>query len=295
MRQFILGKKTAYASGTDLLKVADGAIGFAYTKDGEDGATLAISADGSDLPNAFMLVMGRTAEKGGPLVLPIHKNNFSFVKGEYQKATAFEAEYDVPAPGMIGDYTIMVIKKGVKFNERNIWSASVHVRDIEMTATELATKLAKEINNNSNGSGVKVEVSGSTLKFTGVKTGVDYEVKGADELFGVNPTKAKNAVTAYGSAEYIADLADKAAADAGFEYTYRDAYCYLYPQYPLNPLAQPDGEDEGYTVFTLRFAEPRDVRTVEEVVNQIVQVAFPTGAAAIETFETVCKAIAGVE
>ena len=65
------------------------------------------------------------------------------------------------------------------------------------------------------------------------------------------------------------------------------------PHYPLNPLEVSDTADKGFTIFTLSFAEPRDVKTRDEVVNQIVQVAFPTGAAQITIFETVCKALAG--
>ena len=58
-------------------------------------------------------------------------------------------------------------------------------------------------------------------------------------------------------------------------------------------MKQADAEDKGFTIFTLRFAVPREVKTRDEVVHQIVQVAFPTGAAAITTFEAVCKALAG--
>ena len=85
----------------------------------------------------------------------------------------------------------------------------------------------------------------------------------------------------------ITDLANKAAADAGIEYTYRDTYTELYPAYPINPLKQPDSADAGYTIFTLRFAVPREMKTRDEVVHQIVQIAFPTGATAIATVETI--------
>ena len=110
-------------------------------------------------------------------------------------------------------------------------------------------------------------------------------------MFGVAITVSAHGIPAYGDAKYVQDLAEKAAADAGFEYTYRDTNYYMYPNYPLNPLAQPNAADVGYTIFTLRFAEPRDVKTRDEVVNQIIQVAFPTGADAITTFETVCKGL----
>ena len=89
-------------------------------------------------------------------------------------------------------------------------------------------------------------------------------------------------------------MATKAAADAGIEYTYQDPATLIYPDYPLNPLTQPDSADVGYTVFTLKFAEPREMKTVDQTINQIVQIALPTGAAAIAKVETILKAIAGV-
>ena len=76
------------------------------------------------------------------------------------------------------------------------------------------------------------------------------------------------------------------------EYTYQDYVTYLYPEYPLNPLAVPNAEDKGFTIFTLKFSEPRNTRTIDTAINQVVQVASPTGSAGIDGFETVCKALA---
>lgn len=288
MRQFLLGGNVAYASGTDLSKVADGAIGVFYNKDGVP----TVSTTGKEFTGEAMLVLGRSSDKGGPVVLPIFNNNFSYVKGKYKASTTFSANVTIPAPTKIGDYSLIVALKGVKFNERNKWTAMVHVKDVTITAADLATKLAAQINNNSEGSGVTAVAAAAKITITANKAGVDYEILGADELFGITVTVSANGIPAYGDAKYIQDLAEKAAADAGFEYTYRDAYYYLYPNYPLNPLAQPDADDNGYTIFTLCFAEPRDVKTRDEVVNQIIQVAFPTGATGIATFETVLKALA---
>ena len=290
MRQFLLGKNVAYATGADLSAVADGAIGFFYNKDG----VLTVTNTGTEITKEAMLVLGRPNDKGGPIVLPIFKNNFSYAKGVYSAATTFKAEVTISAPTKIGDYSLIVALRGVKFNERNKWTAMVFVKDVTMTANDLASKLADAINANTIGSGVSAQASAAKITITASKAGVDYEVLGADELFGITVNKTVSGIPAYGDANYIQDLAEKAAADAGFEYTYRDAYYYLYPDYPLNPLKQPNAADAGYTIFTLRFAEPRDVKTRDEVVNQIIQVAFPTGAAGIATFETVCKALAGI-
>lgn len=290
MRQFILAKNVAYASGSDLNSVADGAVGVFYDNNG----VLTATTIGTEDFKEAMLVLGRPVAKGGPVVLPIHKNKFIYVKGVYEAAKTFTAKVTVAAPTKVGDYTIIVARKGVGFNERNKWTASVHVTDTSMTAAVLASKLKDAIEANGSSSGVTASVEGSAITITAAKTGVDYEILGADLLMGVEVTAVTAGIPAYGDAEYIKDLAAKAAADAGFEYTYRDAGVDLYPNYPLDPLAQASAADAGYTIFTLRFAEPRVIKPLDEVVNQVVQVAFPTGAAGIATFETVCKGLAGI-
>lgn len=289
MRQFILAKNVAYASGSNLNAVADGAVGVFYDNNG----VLTATTTGTEDFKEAMLVLGRPAAKGGPVVLPIHKNKFSYVKGVYNSAKTFTAKVTVAAPTKVGDYTIIVVRKGVGFNERNKWTASVHVTDTSTTAAVLAGKLKDAIIANGNAAGVTASVEGSAITITAAKAGVDYEILGADLLMGVEATAVTAGMPAYGDAAYIKDLAAKAAADAGYEYTYRDAGADLYPNYPLDPLAQASAADAGYTIFTLRFAEPRVTKPLDEVVNQVVQVAFPTGAAGITTFETVCKGLVG--
>lgn len=290
MRQFLLAGNVAYSTAADLNAVAAGAIGVFYNDNGQ----LKVTATGQEVKREAMLVLGRAADKGGPVVLPIFKNNFSYVKGDYVAATKFSAEMDIAAPTLIGDYTIIIAKKGVKFNERNKWSATVHVRDIANTTSDkLSQALVDAINANSEGSGVTAVAETNKLTINAINAGDDYEILGADLYFGVTIRVKTQGAPAYGDAAYVTDLANKAAADAGFEYTYRDDVDYLYPNYPLNPLKQADAADTGFTIFTIRFAEPRDVKTRDEVVNQIIQVAFPTGAAPISTFETVLKALAG--
>jgi len=240
-----------------------------------------------------MLIVNRPVDKGGHVVIPIHKNKFSYVKGVYQAGKVFKQVFTIPAPTTIGEYSMIVALKGVGFNQRNKWTASVYVKDVNKTANELAEALAKAINNNTVGSKVVATASEATLTIDGQVVGMDYEVIPADLLTGLAVTSTQKGKAAYGDAQYIIDLANKAAADAGFEYTYQEAGELMRPHYPLNPLEVSDAADKGFTIFTLSFAEPRDVKTRDEVVNQIVQVAFPTGAAQITTFETVCKALAG--
>lgn len=290
MRQFLLGKNVAYPTALSNDSVADGAIGFYFRKSDN---TISPTVTGTEITKDCMLIVNRPVDKGGHVVIPIHKNKFSYVKGVYQVGKVFKQVFTIPAPTTIGEYSMIVALKGVGFNQRNKWTASVYVKDVNKTANELADALAKAINNNTVGSKVVATASKETLTIDGQVVGMDYEVIPADLLTGLAVTSTQKGEAAYGDAQYIIDLANKAAADAGFEYTYQEAGELMRPHYPLNPLEVSDAADKGFTIFTLSFAEPRDVKTRDEVVNQIVQVAFPTGAEQITLFETVCKALAG--
>lgn len=276
MKQFILGKKVAYATGATLDLVPDGAIGFFYNKDGKPTVT----TTGEEIKDMCILVLGRSANKGGPISIPIYKNNFSYSKGTYEAATTYSGDFTITevSPGLT--YTVIVVKKGMKFNERNKWTATVRAGSND-TKDTIAAKLAELINNNGENSGVSAVDASGKVTVTGLIKGVDYELVLADELYGlaVNQT---HAVTAYGDAKYVQDLANKAAADAGFEYTYLDDGRLMYPNYPLNPLKVNDSEDTGFIIYSMRFSEPRKVGTKDELVNQIVQIAVPTGTTVTE-------------
>lgn len=289
MKQFLLAGNVAYTAATDFNAVAAGALGVFYNLAGVPTVT----TDGSEIKKHAMLVLGRAASKGGPISLPIYKNNFSFVKGEYTAATTFVATVTVVAPTKVGDHSIIVARKGVLFNERNKYTASVYITDLTTTATVLATKLIKAINANSAASGVSATNVAGVITITAAKSGIDYAIVTADNLQSITPSVTTKGSAAYGDAAYVRDLADKAAAESGFNYTFdqgRDDK--LYPGYPVEPLASPLATDVGYTIFTIKFSEPREVKTVDRVVNQIIQVAIPTGATQIATFEAVLTGIA---
>lgn len=293
MRQFLLAGNVAYGAS---LPLAAGAVAFTYLANGKE----TIDADGTKITDKFYINLGR--EANGPVVLPAYKKHLTFVKGVYRAATTFSADITIRDVNAYSDYSIIIVKKGLKFNERNRWTATIHT-GLNPTADDVAQKLVNQINNNTIGHGIKATVADTKIELntntkiilTAEAKGIDYEILGADELFGLNVIVTDTGFPAYGDAAYITDLANKAAADAGIEYTYRDTYTELYPTYPLNPLKQPDSADAGYTIFTLRFAVPREMKTRDEVVHQIVQIAFPTGANAITTVETILKAIATEE
>ena len=77
-------------------------------------------------PLNFVLI--RSAEHGGNVLIPFHPNHYNYVRGDYQAATTFAASIVIPAPDSdYYDYTIIAVKKGKKFNERNQWTAAVRV------------------------------------------------------------------------------------------------------------------------------------------------------------------------
>lgn len=285
MRTFLLGSKSDL--GADITALTAGQLAFSALVNGKH----TVDSDGTKIKDKGYIFLGKEDAKGGDVIVPIYKNNFNFTKMIYKAAGAYTGNFTVPAPTVGDDLTVVVVKKGVQFNERNKWTATMRVKDGQ-DASACAKELAEQLNNNL-ASGVKAVAEAAKITITAVNKGEDYKIALGDDLFGVAVAET-SAVTPLADANYIKDLAMKAAADAGIEYTYQDPANLIYPGYPLNPLAQPDSVDAGYTVFTLKFAEPREMKTVDQSINQIVQIALPTGAAAIDKVETILKAIAGV-
>lgn len=285
MRTFLLGSKSDL--GDDLTALTVGQLAFSALVNGQH----TVDSDGTKIKDKGYIFLGKEDAKGGDVIVPIYKNKFSFTKMVYKAASAYTGDFTIPAPTVGDDLTVVVVKKGVQFNERNKWTATMRVKDGQ-DASACAKELTEQLNNNP-ASGVKAVAEAAKITITAVNKGEDYKIALGDDLFGVAVTETP-AVTPLADANYIKDLAMKAAADAGIEYTYQDPANLIYPGYPLNPLAQPDSVDAGYTVFTLKFAEPREMKTVDQSINQIVQIALPMGAAAIAKVETILKAIAGV-
>lgn len=290
MRQFLLGKSVAYpTAATDYTKLAEGQFGVFVNVNGLP----TLDTTGAKVKDVANLVLGRSIANGGPIVIPISKEGFSFVKGNYSAATTFKGTVEIPEITNVGTYSIMLVKKGKPFNDRHKFTADIYVRDISTTPDEVASKLATAINNNTISNGVTATVEGAIITIIANEKGVDYNIVCCDELMSVSPTIVTSGIPAYGDAKYVSDLACKAASDAGFEYTFEEDIK-LYPAYPLDPLEQTKAADTGFTIFTLNFFESRKVKAInDDVVKQIVQIALPTGSAQIATLETIFTAIAG--
>ena len=283
MRQFLLGKSADYP--TALTSLAVGQLAFVALVSGVE----TLDSDGTKIKDKGYIYLGKSDAKGGKLVVPIYKNNFSYSKMVYAASTQYTGNFTITDVVAGSDYTVVIVKKGVGFNERNKWTATVCAKAAD-TADTIADALASQITANV-GAGVTAAASTGKVTVTAKEKGIDYELTLGDDLFGIEVTQT-HATAAVADAKYITDLAIKAAADAGIEYTYQDAGELIYPDFPLNPLAQDDSADTGFTVYTIRFAEPREMKTVDQSINQIVQIAVPTGTAAIATIDKVLAALA---
>ena len=283
MRQFLLGKSVAYP--TALTSLVVGQLAFVALVSGIE----TLDSDGTKIKDKGYIYLGKSDAKGGKLVVPIYKNNFSYSKMNYAASTQYIGNFTIANVVAGSDYTVVVVKKGVGFNERNKWTATVCAKAADTVGT-IAAALASQITANV-GAGVTAAASAGKVTVTAKEKGVDYELTLGDDLFGIAVTQT-HATAAVADAKYITDLAIKAAADAGIEYTYQDAGELIYPDFPLNPLAQDDSADTGFTVYTIRFAEPREMKTVDQSINQIVQIAVPISTAAIETIDKILAALA---
>lgn len=283
MRQFLLCKSVDYP--TALTSLAVGQLAFVALVSGVE----TLDSDGTMIKDKGYIYLGKSDAKGGKLVVPIYKNNFSYSKMDYAVSTQYTGNFTITDVVVGSDYTVVIVKKGVGFNERNKWTATVRAKSGD-TAKTIAKALAAQITANV-GASVTAMPSDGKVIVTAKEKGVDYELTLGDDLFGLAVSQA-HVTAAVADAKYITDLAIKAAADAGIEYTYKEASEYLYPDFPLNPLAQDDATDAGFTVYTIRFAEPREMKTVDQSINQIVQIAVPTSTGAISTIDKILAALA---
>lgn len=289
MRNFILAANAAYPTAVPLTTA--GQVSISYLKNGVE-TLVKDAATAAGLKDRGMITWKNPNSELGQIVFPFYKKDLSYSVSTYDAASTFSANFTIASVETSSDYTVIIVKNGVKFNERNKWTSTIHAGKND-TVKNIADKIAAHINANTISSGVSAvsdDTTAGSITITAKKAGQPYTIVLADELQGLTVTTADTGFPAINDAAAIKDMANKAAADAGFEYTY-DEFARLYPAYPLNPLAQPNKADTGFTVYTIRFAEPRDMKTRDEVVHQIIQIAYPTNSAAIATLKTILDAL----
>ena len=187
----------------------------------------------------------------------------------------FKATVTVPTTVTTNaDYTIVLVKKGVQFNERSNFTVTTFIpKDSTKSAADIATELAKQLQAMADAGtlNIKASATGAVVTVEGLKEGEQFALKGGDMLAGQEsaPGDTTEAQPIIFDAAYIRDLASRAAAGKGFEYRYQDGVTI----YPGDPEAV---EDTKYSLITLRFAVGRaSAKQRDERVYQTVQIAVP--------------------
>lgn len=286
MRQFILAN-SLLTTGKVAAAATTFGVGFAYK---DDTNALNFTADATKLNKESFIVLKRPLEANGnqgDVIIPLYAKNFSYSVAKYEAPVKFSAKVDFSnvEPFPTEEYTFMVVKKGKKFNERNRWTTSVRATP-HTTVEDIATRIFNWIKSN-DGLGLDAALTGKVLTVTAVHAREDYEIICTQALTPAVVTKLAYKFGQNTAAD-VADMAEKCAADAGFEYTYRepDLYPGLTGAHGVNVSAY----SNGATVITMRFAEPRKVKARDEVVHQIVQIALPASVT-IDAIKTTLDAL----
>lgn len=247
-----------------------GALGYGAGDDGELKGGLSVDGYFKPYKNTFYFILGRSEENGGNLNIPINTNHLTWSITDYSEGKKFSAAITIPEPTVDGHYTIILAKKGTKFNERNKWTATVPVK-VGETAEAIGTKLDKYFTANGTNLNITSEFAEGAVTIESSVFGEDYEVVLADDLMGaeVEITHAEAPVL---DAAWVNDFAAKCAADAGYNYTYQDLD--INPGFPfdIQKGTAATVDMSQYGMVNIRFAVPRDNKTVDEVVHQTLHI-----------------------
>lgn len=267
MKQLLIVSNTTLNGGAtapkDLSSMAKGAIGF-YNLD-NDTAWLSTAATKN-----FAIALGGGTKTNAFVIPEVDFSSLTLQKATSQAASTFTAKVTISSVAVGKEYTIMIVKKGVVFHERNTWTATSLAKST--TVADVAADLVKQINASKETSGMTASNEGGVITLKAAQSGIDFEIVCADELAGVKPTAVTNGITAILDKAYVEDLASRCAAGKGFNYTAEDAH-EMYPGYP-EAVA-----DTTYTLYTLRFKVGRSAaKQRDEQVYQIVHIAVPSDA-----------------
>uniref|UniRef100_A0AAU8MJV6 Capsid protein n=1 Tax=Geladintestivirus 6 TaxID=3233138 RepID=A0AAU8MJV6_9CAUD len=267
MKQLLIVSNTTLNGGAttpkNLSSMAKGAIGFYHLDNDAAWLSTAVTKN-------FAIALGYGAKANAFVIPEVDFSSLTLQKATSKAATTFTAKVTISSVIVDKEYTIMIVKKGVVFHERNTWTATSLAKST--TVADVAADLVKQINASKETSGITATNTGGAITLTATQPGVDYEIVCADELTGVKPTAVTNGIAAILDKAYVEDLASRCAAGKGFNYTADDAH-EIYPGYPETVA------DITYTLYTLRFKVGRSAaKQRDEQVYQIVHIAVPSSA-----------------
>lgn len=276
---FIIPSGTTYPTDTavvtDGTKLLAGQMAFAQMADNDDSriATLITKAGkvgSADMKEDDIFFMYGRGENSQVITGVIDALTHTVTKASPKEGVKFSREITLPVPEKGLNYSLELQKKGVVFNERNLWTVTDTYRQGKVTTAEqLADSLGKQLEemNASDKLNIKVTVSGAKVKVEG-KDYQDWDFEAVDDAYGLvtlgDQTQAQAPIC---DKEYVKHLASVCAQNRGFNNTYADGAT-IYPGYPM------ELSDDWYDVYTIHYKYGRKAsRTRDESIWQDVIIA----------------------
>ena len=279
---FIVPSGVTYpANESTIDKLTNGQLGIYETSGGVPKATVA-----KVKTSEFILAYGR--ENSQAITMVINSDAY-ITKITATEGRKYSADITIPTPEKGLNYTVELIRKGVGFHERNLYTATDKVRVGIDTAEKLAKSLADQLNAKVNNGELNLEVTATNAKISITsKDWQDWELSAADDLYSIlgsdkdsNQINQTHAVTPTCDADYVKNLASVCAQNRGFNNTYADGAS-IYPGYPEVVAGS------TYTIYNIHFQYGRKAsRTRDEAVWQDAIIAVDadntTFSGALET------------
>lgn len=279
---FIVPNGVTYpANESTIDKLTNGQLGIYETSGGVPKATVA-----KVKTSEFTLAYGRNNSQAITMVI---NSDADITKVTATEGREYSADITIPTPEKGLNYTVELIRKGVGFHERNLYTATDKVRVGIDTAEKLAKSLADQLNEKVNNGELNLEVTatGAKISITS-KDWQDWELSAADDLYSIlgsdkdsNKINQTHAVTPTCDADYVKNLASICAQNRGFNNTYADGAS-IYPGYPEVVAGS------KYIIYNIHFQYGRKAsRTRDEAVWQDAIIAVDndntTFSGALET------------
>lgn len=276
---FIIPSGTTYPTDTTVVtdgtKLLAGQMAFAQMAGNGDGriATLITKAGkvgAADMKEDDIFFMYGRGENSQVITGVIDALTHTVTKASPKEGVKFSREITLPVPEKGLNYSLELQKKGVVFNERNLWTVTDTYRQGKVTTAEqLAASLGKQLEemNASDKLNIKVTVSSNKVKVEG-KDYQDWDFESVDDAYGLvtlgEQTQAQAPIC---DKEYVKHLASVCAQNRGFNNTYADGAT-IYPGYPM------ELSDDWYDVYTIHYKYGRKAaRTRDESIWQDVIIA----------------------
>lgn len=282
---FIVPNGVTYPTANSSIdKLTNGQLGIYETSEGVLKATTAAVKT-----SEFILAYGRNNSQAVTVVINTDAN-ITKVTQNTDKIAKFKADITIPTPEKGLNYTIELIRKGVGFHERNLYTATDRVRTGVKTAEEMAESLAEQLNSKVNNGELNLKVTATGAKISVTSSDYqDWDFAAADDLYSVINSNAINVTSAVAPTcdmAYVKNLASVCAQNRGFNNTYADGAS-IYPGYPEIVAA------DKYDIYNIHFQYGRKAsRTRDEAVWQDVIIAVD---AENTTFSNALETVLGLK